>query len=257
MRWKDSLLRKRAVGSAAAILFVCSIMPACTGQTVSAEKAFALSASALSGRDRYAFAGEVSIIDPSGAVADNSRYEGEVTGHGNLDLQWTGGQLLRARGATVRPTSFHPMQLLKAIQSGNASAAYDGPPAADGTVRLRLTVGPETARRQIAEGLRAQMAELKADADARGLRPEQRKRADQVLSRANRHLEAALYTLQVRTVVLWTADRKTWFPRRMTERTELAYTWDGNPYREERVSATDFLSAGRNGTMQKNAYLNP
>ncbi|WP_123039937.1 hypothetical protein [Cohnella candidum] len=253
------MLRRFYLASAALLGLSCLSGCMGYGNQVPADKAFAMSASALAGSESYGFAGEVAIYDPSGTVANQSRYQGEVTGHGNLNLKWSGGQVLRAKAAEEGPSTFHPMELLKAIQSGGAKAEYDTQQAANGAgdVRLRLTLVPETARNQIANSLKEELDRLRTDLKGRKLTAEQKKRAEDLLTHADSRLDAALATLKVQTVCLWTADPKTWFPRQMTEQTQLAYTWNGKPYSEKRVSVTDFLPAGRSVTMGKNAHRIP
>jgi hypothetical protein len=244
-----------------AALAVCTLvsLSACLGNEASmpAEKAFALSASALSGSDRYGVDGEISIYDHNGVVAEQSRYTGEVTGHGKLNLQWSGG---RGRGIRTRvagdPASYHPLQLLKAIKKGKAEVVYAGQPDPNGDLQFRVTLAEEAARSQIADSLRAEMKQLRTEMNGREWGPSERGQANRVLAEADRNLEAALSGLRVNTVCLWSADRRTWFPRQMTEQTELAYKWKGKPYREKRVSVTNFLPAGQSGTMVKNSSTN-
>jgi hypothetical protein len=254
-----AFIRIRIPRSAAFLLLAAAItLPACQANPdrLSAEKAFAMSASALSGSDHYGFDGEVSIYDPSGVLAETSRFQGEVTGHGNLNLKWSGGNEIRTRAAGS-PGSYHPLQLLEAIGNHKAKVTYDRPPDADGTVRLRVTLDDAAARSRMAASLRAQLGQLKQNLQSRNLAPEERLQAKEILSRADRQMETALSTLRVRTVCLWETDNRTWFPRQMKEQSELTYTWLGKPGKEKRVSVTNFLPAGRNGTMEKNFSTNP
>ena len=243
----------RAAMAVAAVLCMCAGTSACTGggKPMSADKAFALSASALSGMDSFGFDGQLSIVDPAGTVAAHSRYRGEVTGHGDLKLQWTGGQMLGSAAAPEVPAAYNPLQILKAIQNDGANVACEGLPTDDGTVRLKVTLPDETARRRVAEQLRSELAQIKAGLNGRRLSAAKRKEAGQIVDEAGGQLEAALSTLRARTFCLWTADRKTWLPSRMTEETELVYAWKGRPCRERRVSVTDFLPGGSSGTMGK------
>lgn len=225
-------------------------LSACGGgdASIPAEKAFALSASALSGSDRYGFNGEVSVVGPGGMIADKSRFSGEVTGHGNLNLKWSGGQKLGS-GSMAKPVSYQPLQLLEAIGNRSAKVAYAGPPDPAGNVLLRISLSEEAARRRIADALRTDLAKIRSDTEKRKLTAAERTRAERMLSQASRQMESALATLKVNTVCLWKTDPKTWFPRQMTERTELSYQWQGQARREERISVTNFLRSDRNGTM--------
>ena len=60
-----------------------------------ADEAFALSASALSGTENYSFDGDVTVVDPGGWVSDKAKFQGEVSSHGNLKLQWSKTRLGR------------------------------------------------------------------------------------------------------------------------------------------------------------------
>jgi hypothetical protein len=236
------------------VLCVMAILSGCTQRKsdMPANKAFALSASALSGSDRYGVAGEVAIYDPNGVMAGNSRYEGEVTGHGNFNLKWSeGSSAVRALEATTQKgqPAFQPLQLLSEVEHGKAAVKYADNPYAGGNVRLLVNLNGNAAKRRIADGLRAEIRGLRNSMTGKTLRPDQRKQAENVLNKADRSLNEAIATLQVNTVCLWTADRSTWFPRQMREETELAYRWNGKSFREKRVSETNFLHGGSNGTM--------
>jgi hypothetical protein len=219
------------------------------------DKAFALSASALSGSDRYRVEGQVSIFDPNGVMAGNSRYEGEVTGHGNFNLKWSEGAPLvriRAAGGQQRSTTrFQPLQLLDEVQHGTAHVEYADQPYADGNVRLLVKLNDNAAKRRIAEGLRAELSGFRTEIKGKTLSSVKRNQAATVLDQADRNLSKALSTLQVKTLCLWTADRNTWFPRQMKEETELAYQWNGRTLREKRVTETNFLRGGPNGTIRR------
>jgi hypothetical protein len=218
------------------------------------DKAFALSASALSGSDRYGVAGQVSIFDPNGRIADKSRYEGEVTGHGNFNVKWSeGASLVRTLAAKGQqsPARFQPLQLLDEVRHGTAHVAYADQPYADGNVRLLVTLNDNTAKRRIADGLRAELSGLRTELKGKTLSSVKRNQATTALDRADRTLNKALSSLQVKTVCLWTADRNTWFPRQMKEQTELAYQWNGKTLREKRVAETNFLRGTPNGTIRK------
>ncbi|MDB4866028.1 MAG: hypothetical protein JWR03_361 [Cohnella sp.] len=217
------------------------------------EKAFALSASALSGSDRYRVAGQVSIFDPNGVMAGKSRYEGEVTGHGNFNLKWSEGAPLvriRAAGGQQSPARFQPLQLLDEVHHGTAQVVYADQPYADGNVRLLVKLNDNAAKRRVAEGLRAELSGLRTEIKGKTLSSASRNQAATVLDQAGRNLNKALSTLHVKTLCLWTADRNTWFPRQMKEETELAYEWNGKTLREKRVTETNFLRGGPNGTIR-------
>ncbi|TJY43281.1 hypothetical protein E5161_05130 [Cohnella pontilimi] len=217
-----------------------------------ADKAFALSASALSGSDSYGVAGEIAVYDPNGAIAGKSRYEGEVTGHGKINVKWSDSSPLvrtQAAGTQKGQPAFPPLQLLNEVKHGKATVKYADRSNEDRVVKLLVTLDENTATKRIAEGLRAEIRGLRTDVTGKSLSAKQRKQAEDVLSKADRTLDEALSTLRVRTVCLWTADRSTWFPRQMREETVLSYRWNGKPYREKRVSETNFLRGGSNGTM--------
>lgn len=251
--------RRRTLLPAAAAGLACWLVSGCVGENAAmpADKALALSASALSGSDTYGFNGEISVFDPNGMMADTSRFTGEVTGHGKMKINWTDESgRLQAR-ETGKPSDVHPLQLLKSIGDRTARVAYAQQPGRNGGVQLSVTLDEAAAKRRIEESLRAQMKALENLANDRKLDAEGRKQAAALLSQASGKLNAALATLTVHTECLWAADARTWFPSRMTEQTELAYEWEGKPYREKRVSVTNFLPAGRNGTMVKNSSSNP
>ncbi len=242
----------RFAGTAAAAAFLM-FLSACAGngETVSAEKAFTLSASALAGTDNFRFDGEVSIFDPNGVLAVYSQYAGKVTGHGELELQWSGGGAAQAR-ASEGPPAFHPLQLLEAVRMRDAKVSRAGTPGMKDTVLLRIELEPEAASDQLAEGLRSEIAKLKEETAGRELTPEEREQAGSLLANAEQSLEAALSSLKAQSVYYWEADRDSWFPLELTERTTLTYEWRGKTCTENRSSATHFLPEGGSDTMGRN-----
>ena len=243
--------RRRNKAMLSSVCFVAMMLSACSSANsrTSPEQAFALSASALSGSDHYRFEGELLIYDPLGAVAKRSQYAGEVTGHGNLKIQWSGDpeQIVQLGAKDGR---YRPLQLLEAIQNRHAAVAYVDPPSGNGTVQLHIALKPETAKSRIADNLRKELEQLKEDWSKRNLKPDQRREATAILTKASGQLEEALSTLTVQTRCLWVANNRTWFPLQMTEQTEMAYEREGKSYRENREAVTRFLTAGRNGTIR-------
>jgi hypothetical protein len=219
---------------------------------IAPDKAFALSASALSGADSFGLDGEVSILDPDGVVADDSHFHGQVIGHGQLTLTWTRGSTIRTR-SVEGPPAYRPLQLLGVVRKGNATVEYVR--SSDQTVTLRIELDPDAAAKPFADGLRGEMAELRSGLKARKLKPAALQQSSRILDDADRELEAALSTLKVNTVILWTADRRTWFPMRMTEQSDLVYRWKGRTCRERRVSSASFLPAGQNGTIAEDSRM--
>jgi hypothetical protein len=222
----------------------CAFWPA----SMPAEKAFALSASALSGSERYGFNGEVAVVDAGGWVANRAKYKGEVVGHGNMNMEVTPKQQGAAVNSQQPAASFQPLQLLKAINNGSASVSYAERPNRSEPVRFRIKLDKDVARKRIADSLRADLAAVRNERKPAG---KNRAAAEKVLTRADQTLELALSTLQVSTVCLWSADPRTWFPRQLKEETVLQYTLGGRPYQEKRVSVTNFLPDNRSGTISK------
>lgn len=251
---RTCMTRRRAAAAFAAFGLFLALLAACASASTrhSPEEALALSASALSGSDDYGFDGVLSIYDPFGAVVNRSRFTGKVTGHGRLDIQWHGGTL-QAEQAAAPAGPYRPLRLLEAIQSRHAVVAYDDPVARDGVVRLRIDVKPDAAKARVADDLRAGLAALRDEWGRKALSPERERQAKAILDRAERQLEETLATLTVQTRCQWQADGHTWFPRQMTEHTELTYERAGRTYREKREAVTRFLPPGRNGTMRKPA----
>jgi hypothetical protein len=217
-----------------------------------ADQAFALSASALSGKDKYGYAGEVSVIGPNGWLTEKTTYRGEIAGHGPYRAQWsrTGGLSAQAVPKADIARSLHPLFLLDAIAQRSSAIAYgvDETPSSGGDVFFRLKLDDITARSRIADGLRDEMTALRMQASA--MRLAARSQSEAVLSRADRKLAAALDTLQVSTQCRWTASRRTWFPRELREETTLRYVWEGKPHEEKRISVTRFLFGKESGTIK-------
>ncbi len=225
--------------------FAMVILQGCaTTSNLSAEDAFALSASALSGSENYGLSGEVSVIDSGGSVANKLAYEGQVTGHGNLNVQW---KSLSAQSAAERPveSNYEPLDLLKSIQDKTAAITY-----AKGTdpdqVQFSIKLDDAVAKRRIADQLRKELKTLEQDTVLLERNPEQ---SAKVLSNAKTTLEDVLSGLKVSTNCQWYANKRTWFPKKLQEETVLQYRWKGKTYQEKRVSVTNFRQASRNGTI--------
>lgn len=211
---------------------------------LSAEEAFALSASALSGSENYGLSGEVSVIDSGGSVANKLAYEGEVTGHGNLNVQW---KSLSAKATAERPveSNYGPLDLLKSIQDKTAAIAYAKGADPD-QVRFTIKLDDAVAKRRIADQLRKELSALEQDKVLLERNPRQ---SAKVLSNAKTTLEDVLSGLNVTTNCQWYANKRTWFPKKLQEETVLQYQWKGKAYKEKRVSVTNFREASRSGTI--------
>jgi hypothetical protein len=219
-----------------------------SSSSMPANKAFALSASALSGSENYAFDGKVSLINPAGFVGSEASYEGVVIGHGDLRIQWKDANTHAVSVKSPSKISYQPLKLLAAIKGNSAVIAYAKTPSPNSPVHFQIKLDDKVAREREVAGLRADFALLSNESNLlRGNPVEARK----IISRSKKKLEAALATLKVTTVCNWTADPKDWFPRQMSEETALAYTWNGMPCREKRISVTNFLHNAQNGTMKK------
>lgn len=231
-----------AAGAVCGWLAAALALPGCAvkWERLSAEQAFARSASALSGYDRFKFDGEVALYDPNGNVAEKAAFRGKVADHKPLALEWEHGRKPNAAGPN------DPFLLLKAVQAHAGSIAYE--PAERGDIVLKVTVRPEAAAERIKETIRMKMASVRAEtqeakrvlartgtADDRRLMLAERK-----LSEADAVLAKVLPTLKVSTVCRWTADSRTWFPREMAEESVIRYTWNGKVYTEKRTSVTNF-----------------
>lgn len=223
------------------------------GGDVSPDKALALSASALSGEESFAFAGQVAIVAPSGYRSGLAAYEGEVAGHGQVKMRWSGPHSLSGTGGEERYAAddteaaagaWRPLELLGLI--GKASADSIRYAAADAgatpaEVRLEIKLEESAAKSRIAELLRAELAALRQSHGSAT--------AERRLASAERKLEQALGELQATTTIYWTADKATWFPRTVAERTEIRYKWNGKLCRELRETSTDFVRGGAGGTI--------
>ncbi|MFC4305826.1 hypothetical protein [Cohnella boryungensis] len=209
------------------------------GTGMAAEQAFAMSASALSGAESYGLAGEIALYEPGGKLGSKAAYKGEVRQHGNVKLSWrTPGALTANAKNAYRPAGYRPLKLLEVMNGRNAAMAFVGGTSADGSVRLRIKLNDKTAKDRIAGELRQEIENLRTGNLAGGSREKE------LLATAERRLEEALATLSVDTVVYWTADSKSWFPKRMKEETALSYRWKGKAFSEKRICLTNFLASG-------------
>lgn len=222
----------------------CKTSPA----SLSANEALALSASALSGSESYGFAGELSIFDPGGSIGSKAAYEGEVTLHGNMKMQWKNALPYSASVKPPNTTSYQPLKLLESINGKSANITYAETPIPNQPVHFQIKLDDDVARERVAVGLRADLALLRSDNVYLSGDP---KEAEKILSNAEKRLEAAISTLKVMTVCNWTADPKDWFPERLREETVLTYTWDEKPFREKRIAETNFHHNAQNGTMNE------
>ncbi|MFC5703466.1 hypothetical protein ACFPVX_19430 [Cohnella faecalis] len=249
----------QAVIRQAAWLALCGAgLSGCLGAKTElpADQAFARSASALSGTDHYGFTGEVAVVGVSGFVAGRSTYKGEVSDHGLLNIKWNGagasqGELTTANTEKEGSASLHPFQLLKALENGTATISYDEAAASPAAVVFRIRLTDESARQRMADGLKAEMAQLRDSLNESKLGGARKAEAEAVLRDADKTLAAALSTLSAETECVWTADRRTWFPSRLKEETKLSYTWQGKPREERRVSETNFLRNPQSDTIGK------
>lgn len=210
-----------------------------------ADEAFALSASALSGSESYGLVGEISVIDTGGYVANKLAYEGEVTGHGNIKVQW---KSLGTRTMAERPveSNYEPLDLLKKIQDKSAAISYKPSAGSPGQVQFAIKLDDAVAKQRIADQLRKELNTLEQD---KMLLERNSKKSTEVLSQAKATLEDVLTSLKVTTNCQWSANKRTWFPTQLQEDTLLQYTWKGKPYREKRISVTNFRAASRSGTI--------
>ncbi len=215
----------------------------CMGQAgrLPADRAFALSASALSGTDSYGFAGELALYNPWGAMETKAAFEGEVNRHGSLKLNWTepDDAASASRKGERIGEGYRPLSLLGPLGSRSSTIDYAEPPSPGEPVRIRLLLDEDAAKQRVADGLRKELEDMKADKRLFAKDPEETRKR---LEAADRQLEAALSGLRVDTVVIWTANPKSWFPSRMTEETKLTYVWDGKTYSEKMTSETNFLA---------------
>lgn len=239
------LLRRGAAATALAGLILLS---GCLAPSrMPPERAFALSASALSGRDGYSYDGEWAAYSADGAALGGASYRGLVSDHRPLVLLWDGP------GAAGGGQGHHPLALSEAAQLQASEIAY-APPPSRGTVAFRITLRPEAARRAVAEPLRRQVEEARRSLDARidpsrEIDRKRRAKAFRALGRSEAELEERLASLEASTVFTWIADRRTWFPKELREETELRYEADGRERRERRTSVTIFRKGGFGDTM--------
>ncbi|MFC5469905.1 hypothetical protein ACFPPD_14320 [Cohnella suwonensis] len=209
-------------------------------RSIPAKDALALSASALAGSENYAFAGELSLYDAGGEVGSRSAFEGQVTGHGNLKLQWKPSELSAMEtGDSASYETYRPLQLLEALKGDDATAAYAEKPTQSKPVKLVVRLDDEVAKRRVAEELRQQLAMLRSTY-ATGSKETGVGKAAAILSEAEARMEAAIKSLKVRTVCYWTADPKNWFPSQLKEESQLSYEWEGRSLNEKRSSETNF-----------------
>lgn len=242
----DKITFRTVVAMVSVLLLVlqgCMASPA----ALSAEEAFALSASALSGIERYRFKGEVSIIDPGGWVSNKAAFEGEVIDHGNLKMQWKTSDLY---AASSKPgiTSYKPLQLLEAINGKSAVITYAEAPIPSQAVHFQIRLDERVAKMRVVKGLREEFALLRSE---QGHLLGDTAKAEEILSKSERRLEEALSSLRVTTVCDWTADPQNWFPHQLKEQTVLTYIWNEQSLQEMRVSRTNFLLHTADGTIKK------
>ncbi|RED65885.1 hypothetical protein [Cohnella lupini] len=237
-----------SVTSGALAILICLQGCMTSSTSLPANEAFALSASALSGSDTYGFAGEVSLFKPGGSIGSKAAYEGEVTLHGNMKMQWINSGLSAASAHSSASRAYRPLQLLESVNDKSNVISYAEKPMQAKPVQIRIQLNEKAASDRVAEGLREEIKLLRSDKEL--LRGDSVK-AEQILAAADERLEKALTTLKANTVCLWTADPKSWFPERMREETSLTYVWEGKTYKEKRISETNFLRKVRNGTMLK------
>lgn len=201
MQMRATVLRRTVAGFA---WFACVI--GCSGclapSRLPADEAFALSASALTGSDRYSYSGEYTVTGADGSVAIKGRYSGEVAGHRTAALRWEGSSPPSSEGGS------HPMFLAEAVQLQAAAIAYE--PSSGNTVALKVALRPEAARARAAGLLRSRFEADNMD------------------------------SLTATTVCQWTADRRTWFPKELKEETVMQYRVEGRWRTEKRISVTNF-----------------
>jgi hypothetical protein len=211
------------------------------------NEAFALSASALSGKENYVFNGNVSVINPAGFLGSRTAYEGKVQAHGNMRIQWKDMNANAASVKTPSNTTYQPLQLLEAFKGKSAVVTYAETPTPNKPVHFQIKLDDKIARDRVISALRADFALLSNESVLRSHPVE----ANQIISASKKRFEAALTTLKVSTVCNWTAEPKDWFPTQMSEETVLDYKWNGLPCREKRISQTNFLHNAPGGTMKK------
>lgn len=258
-KWAIQLSVRAAWPTLIAMIVLIALSSCGEGKdSVSPSQAFALSASALSGSDQYRLRGEITINDHRAGRTERLWYTGDVTGHGHLSLRWSDrpanadqtmgnghnslNNEISSNAKILHNTRYgKPLSLLNAMQNAAANVTYTDSNVGDGSVRLRIELSADAARKRIADSLQDELNRLRSDWRDQQLNSAQRQRGDDELQRASRQLAAILPTLQVQTICYWTADRKSWFPRSMREQTEIAYQWQGKTVRETRAADTYFL----------------
>lgn len=238
--------RIRSIRLACAVLaFAC--LQGCLNagpESKPAPEAFALSASALSGVESYGVDGEVAIYNASGALLRKSSFDGTVTNHDRVKIQWKRQSALSAQSVTTTKTSvvrqtYEPLGLLASIRDKTASISYNlqAAEANEDRVSFAIALDDDVAKKRIQTELMDELSALEADKTLLSANP---KEAAAVLARAKKTLDAALSSLRVTTNCVWTADRKTWFPTRLQEDTALEYEWNGRTVTEKRAAVTNF-----------------
>ncbi|MFC5532316.1 hypothetical protein [Cohnella yongneupensis] len=217
------------------------------GNDLPADEAFALSASALSGSESYGLSGEVSVVDSKGFVANRMSYEGQVTGHNNVKVQWTNGNAKSTSTRQVETSSYEPLDLLQSIKGKTSAIAYKPLSNRPDEVQFTIKLDDDVAKRRIADHLRKELTDLGQEKVLLQRKPDQ---SAKVLTQAKATLEDVLGSLKVTTNCQWTANRRTWFPTQLQENTLLQYKWKGKTYEEKRVSVTNFRAASGNGTIK-------
>ncbi|RUS48338.1 hypothetical protein [Cohnella sp. AR92] len=239
-------LARRLVGVAACAIGIVALN-GCAAGNLSPTAAFALSASALSGTDRFGFDGRLSAYDPSGRLESQTGFRGEVSGHKPSALVWEG------TAATASSSSYwnHPLTLVSAIEAGSSDLKYVS--RSSDEVELEMKLDPDVARDRIKKELRSQMSTVALETGRliSERREDAGEQAKSKLEQANRVLDEALGTLSVSTVCRWKADPRTWFPKSLSEESLLTYTLSGNSYTEKRISETNF-QPGRDSDTMKN-----
>jgi hypothetical protein len=242
-----NIMFRTVIAAASSLLLVlqgCSTSPT----SLPAEKAFALSASALSGVEAYRIKGEVFVIDPGGWVSNKATFEGKVMGHGNLKMQWQTSDRQATSVKSQEMAAYKPLQLLEAIQGNSAVITYAQTPIPSKSVHFQIRLDDLVAKKRVAKGLRQDFALLRSE---KGYLQGDPVKAEEILSKAEERLEAALSSLKVTTVCDWTANPRDWFPHQLKEQTVLTYTWNEQILQEKRVSETNFLKHAADGTMIK------
>ncbi|WEK52873.1 MAG: hypothetical protein P0Y55_09660 [Candidatus Cohnella colombiensis] len=215
--------------------------------SLSAKEALALSASALSGSERYNVSGEVTLINPSGMIASHLFYDGKISEHGKLNMQWraekegqiNGGFKERsAKEQKMQMEEFEPLEILDLIKGNKASVRYAKQTANKDEFELIMMLNDEVSRAHIANELRTQLNTIAED-EQQLLR--QSASAQRLYAQAKQELEEKLARLQVTTECRWVASSRSWFPSQLSVETTMRYQWKNNMLQEKRVSQTHFL----------------